>query len=423
MNRFSAFSRPLMTVMVLSLFLALPTRTPEPALATTSQGVIPISGPAVPSLASFDTAVVSFMEQNGIDAASLAITYNGVTVFARGYGWLTKDRSVLMPPNALMRLASITKPITAATIRTLVRAGLLSYQSKVFCLGSNVAPNCLLSIPPLPGETPDARLDDITIQHLLDHRGGWDRDLTFDPLWEHIDIAAEMGVPSPPTKTQLVQYMHGWQLSHTPGSTYAYSNYGYMLLGMVIEKLMGTSYTNYIQRSIFLPLDIPATEIELGRTLPQDRNAREPWYDYPYTCRNVFNPTETVLCPDGGFYMEGRDSNGGIITTSCAYATFLNAYWIDGQPKQPGINRGRYSHTGRHPGARTLARQWSNDDGFVVMFNSDIDGSGTQIDITGFRSTMDGLFAQISNWPTTPSPVCPTEDLQPNKTFLPMSRK
>ncbi|WP_110519820.1 serine hydrolase domain-containing protein [Herpetosiphon llansteffanensis] len=423
MNRFSVFSRPLMTVIVLSLLLAIPTRAPEPALATTFQGVIPISGPAVPTLTSFDTAVVTFMEQNGIDAASLAITYNGVTVFVRGYGWLTKDRSVLMPPNALMRLASITKPITAATIRTLVRAGLLSYQSKVFCIGSNSSPNCLLSIPPLPGETPDARLDDITIQHLLDHRGGWDRDLTFDPLSEHIAIAAEMGVPSPPTKTQLVQYMHGWPLNYTPGSTYAYSNYGYMLLGMVIEKLMGTSYTEYIQRSIFLPLDIPATEIELGRTLPQYRNPREPWYDYPYMCPNVFNPTESVLCPDGGLYMEGRDANGGIIATSCAYARFLNAYWIDGQPKQPGINRGRYNHTGRHPGVRTLARQWSNDDSFVIMFNSDINGTGNQIDIAGFRSTMDTIYAQVSSWPTAASPVCPTEDLQPNKTFLPMSRK
>jgi CubicO group peptidase (beta-lactamase class C family) len=352
----------------------------------------PITGAPVPELAIFDQVMQQFMADRHIQAGSLAIMKDGAVVFERGYGWLDQDQTTLLPPDALFRLASVVKPITAAAIRQLIDQGLLNPDDRVFCLPRSTS-NCLLNISPFG--TPDARAADITVQHLLDHKGGFDRDISGDPMFQSMTIANQLGIASPPEKLDIARYMLGRPLDHTPGTVYAYSNFGYMLLGLIIEDITGLSYTDHIQQTIFAPLGIPSSEIELGRSLPTFRNPREPWYSDPGTTSSVFDPALTVPWPDGGFYLEAMEAHGGLIASTNAILHFLQAFWISGEPRM--TNDRDYWFFGSLPGTHTLARQRSDGVNIVALFNQRADSSGLDYDI--IKQLLDDATDSVAVWP------------------------
>jgi len=352
----------------------------------------PITGNAVPELAVFDQVMQRFMADRYIQAGTLAIMKDGVIVFERGYGWLDQGQSILLPPDALLRLASVVKPITAAAIRQLINQGLFNAEDRVFCLPQSTSP-CLLNISPIG--TPDARAADITVQHLLDHTGGWDRDISGDPMFQAIQIANQLGITSPPEKLDIASHMLGRPLDHKPGTVYAYSNFGYMLLGLIIEDITGRSYTEHIQQSLFAPLGVPSSEIELGRSLPSFRNPREPWYSDPGTTASVFDPSLTVPWPDGGFYLEAMEAHGGLIASTNAILHFLQAFWISGEPRT--TNGRDYWFFGSLPGTHTLARQRSDGVNIVALFNQREDSSGLDYDI--IKQLLDDATDSVAVWP------------------------
>src|SRR5438309_151357 len=133
-----------------------------------------MSGSAVPELQAFDQDMQRFMRERGIKAATLAVSKDGKLILARGYGFADSNGQRSIRPDDPLRIASVTKPITAAAVRHLIRERRLSPDMKAFAF---------LGVTPPPESEPDPRLKDITIQHLLDHQGGWDRDKAFDPMF------------------------------------------------------------------------------------------------------------------------------------------------------------------------------------------------------------------------------------------------
>src|SRR5262249_39147993 len=129
---------------------------------------LPVSGTAVPDLAAFDRAMLTYMKERGVRAGALAVMKDGRLILQRGYGWAARDGSRQVQPDDPFRLASVTKPFTAAAVRNLIRRGKLSLDTRVFAL---------LGVKPPPGRFADPRLAHVTVRHLLDHRGGWDRDV------------------------------------------------------------------------------------------------------------------------------------------------------------------------------------------------------------------------------------------------------
>ena len=83
---------------------------------------LPVSGESVPELSFFDEAMVEFMETHGIESGLLGVMNQGVVVLERGYGWKDSEHAEALPSTAMMRIASVTKPITAAAIHKLVDA-------------------------------------------------------------------------------------------------------------------------------------------------------------------------------------------------------------------------------------------------------------------------------------------------------------
>jgi N-acyl-D-amino-acid deacylase len=309
----------------------------------------------------FDEAMHKYMAERDIKAGTLAVSRNGKLLLARGFGFADAEGRRPLDADDPMRLASLTKRITAAAIHKLVREKKLSLDTKVFGL---------LGLKPPPGQQPDPRLKDITIQHLLDHKGGWDYKETFDPMFRPWEIAAALKGPCPPGPVDVIRYMMGQPLQFDPGTKESYSNLGYCVLGRVIEKVSGQTYLTYVRQNICEPLGMRS--VELGRSLPPYRNPREPVYRNLGKGRNVLDPQngEEVPAPDGTFYLEAMDSHGGLIASSRDFSRFLNAYWISGETRQG--NGRTYVAFGSMPGTFTMALQRPNGVNLAVLFNQSV---------------------------------------------------
>lgn len=348
---------------------------------------LPISGVAVAELKAFDDAMLRFMAERSIRAGTLAVSKDGKLVLARGYGHADAAGKQPLSLHAPMRLASIGKPITAAAILKLIREGKLRADTKVFAL---------LGIEPISDRRPDPRLSDITVRHLLDHQGGWDRERAFDPMFRPLRISSALGKQPPAQAADVIRYMLGQPLQFDPGTETQYSNFGYCVLGRVIEKVTGTTYIDYIRHALLGPLDIRS--VELGRTLPRDRNPKEPFYSDPGTGRNVMQPDgkEEVAAPDGGFHLEAMDSHGGLIGSAPDLVRFLDAYWLTGEPRSA---KGKPPHLafGSLPGTFTMLLQRRDGVNVAVLFNQRTDPSG--LEYSAIRARIANAAEAVERWP------------------------
>jgi N-acyl-D-amino-acid deacylase len=324
---------------------------------------LPVTGEAEPELTVFDRPLQGYMAEKGMRGATLAVSRNGKQLLSRGYGWFDAEERMPMPPDAMMRIASNIKPLTAMLIRKLAHDGKLKLDTRV---------QEYLNIQPPAGGTLDPRWKEITVEMLLGHRGGWDRKFAsegfpdgMDPMFEHVLIAKTLK-RNPPLKPQdFIDFMAGQPLQFKPGEKYAYSNFGYCVLGRVAEKATGLTYFEALHKEILDPLG--AKDIELSRTRVEDRNPREPVYRDPGMAPNALTAAgEMVRSPDGSYIAEALDSHGGAIASASHLLKVLDAYWIGGQPRRRGDDY-RYQHLGSLPGTFSVIIQ--RPDGVNIVCN------------------------------------------------------
>src|SRR5262249_26041862 len=139
-------------------------------------------------LASFDQMMIKFLQAHPqVPGAAIAVARNGKIVYSRGFGYA--DGKQLVKPNSKYRVASISKPVTACAILQLCEHKKLKLDDKVFTV--------LHLEEPKKGIKFDPRWRQVTIQHLLQHMGGWDRDKSFDPMFHNGAICQELKIKSP----------------------------------------------------------------------------------------------------------------------------------------------------------------------------------------------------------------------------------
>jgi CubicO group peptidase (beta-lactamase class C family) len=296
----------------------------------------PMTGKQEARFAGIDKAILRYMDRVNCRAATVAVSSNGKLLYSRGYGWSDQARKKPTPPDALMRIASVTKPLTAAAVKNLVRAGKLSLQAKAFDL---------IAVKPPGGKVADPRIKNITVAHLLDHQGGWEWNPASDPMFHTREIEKALRLRRPAAPTDVVRYMLGRPLQFAPGEKTAYSNFGYCVLGRVLEKVVKKPYEQCIQQVVCRPAGVK--DVKLGSAYPGKRDAREVWY-----------PREAYR-----FSLAVMDAHGGLIASAPGLCRFLEAHWINGDLRQAG-RPGEFTAFGSLPGTTAMVRQ--RDDGINV---------------------------------------------------------
>jgi N-acyl-D-amino-acid deacylase len=301
---------------------------------------IPVTGRENPDLASFDRMMLSVMREHQPPGGALAVTCQGRLVYARGFGYADVESRQPVRPESLFRIASISKPITAAAILQLVERGRLRPEDNAFPL---------LGLKPALENAAqyDKRLDAVTLLDLLQHAGGWDTAKSPDPMFLSVKIADSLGTKPPAEPQEIIRWVLGRPLDFTPGERYAYSNFGYCVLGRVIEKAAGQRYEDYVRREVLGPLGIH--EMRIGRTLESQRAEGEVKYyaPKPVLATGCVGPALGHKVPPayGQWYQEALDAHGGWIGSAVDLARFAGAF--DSRRKCPIL------------GAASLARMFA----------------------------------------------------------------
>jgi N-acyl-D-amino-acid deacylase len=268
--------------------------------------------------AAFDREVEGFMAARAIPGGALAVLKDGRLVYARGYGWADRERQIRVRPDSLFRIASVSKPITAAAVLQLIENKALDLDARAFPF---------LKLEPLQGKKPEPRLARIAIRQLLQHTGGWDRERSGDPMFRATAIARAANVPSPPGARDVIRYMLGRKLDFDPGQRCVYSNFGYCVLGRIIEEVTGRHYEAFVQEKVLAPIGI--REMRIGRSLDSKQADNEVRYyaRENESAKSVFDQgPRKVPLPYGGFCLEAMDAHGGWLASVVDLARFAAAF-------------------------------------------------------------------------------------------------
>ncbi|QDV42825.1 N-acyl-D-glutamate deacylase [Stieleria neptunia] len=379
--------------------------------------------------AEVDAVLQAFIGEHQIPGASLAITDSSRLVYARGFGYADVGQRERVTPESLFRIASISKPITAVAILQLIEQKKLSLDDKVF--------EVLQYEPYLPENAEyDKRQDEITIRHLLQHRGGWDRDQSFDAMFRSTEFSKTLGVEPPAAPETIIRMMLGKPLDFDPGERYAYSNYGYCLLGRVIEKLTGKSYEQYVKQSVLDP--VGSTAMSIGATRLAGRKENEVRYYDPRLGDSVFakDLNSPVPQPYGAWHLEAMDSHGAWIASATDLVRFASAldspedspilssdsiaemvkrpdglagHNQDGTPKSKFYGLGwsvttnesgqlTASHGGSLPGTNTILIRRPDGRNVALLFNTRITARLSRV-VSGVLPQLEEAIDNVSQWP------------------------
>ena len=161
---------------------------------------------------------------------SILVCKNGKIIFEKGYGYQDIQDKIENTPNTIFQVGSMTKPFTAAVVLKLAEQQKLSLDDKI----SKYFPSL-------------KRSDEITIKNLLTHTSGLSeifRDTLFIKENKQSSISKE----------KLLSFFIDRPLYFDPGTRYSYCNSGYVLLGLIIEKVSGKTYEQMVRNYILKPL-------------------------------------------------------------------------------------------------------------------------------------------------------------------------
>lgn len=179
-------------------------------------------------------------------SGAVLVAQDGQIIFEQGYGLANREWMIPNRPDTRFRIASLTKQFTAAGILLLQEQHRLNVQDKIS--------RYLADLPPA--------WRSITIHQLLTHTSGLPS-YTETPQIERLNLTGT-------TPQQLIELVKDRPLQFAPGSKLVYCNTGYVLLGMIIEKVSGLSYGEFLQKNIFGPLQLAATGYDWpNRILPK----------------------------------------------------------------------------------------------------------------------------------------------------------
>lgn len=362
-----------------------------------------------------DYNVNRFLQRNNLAGASVSVAKDGRMVFAKGYGFADKERSIHVQPYNLFRIASVSKLITAVAIMKLVENNKLSLDSHVFGKGGVLNDSIYLNYK-------DPKVEEITVKELLNHSAGW-TNRWGDPMFIPTVIAKKMNVDYPIKKEDIIRFMLQKRLHYAPGTMSSYSNFGYSVLEKVIEKTSGMKYEMFLKANVLYPIGI--FDMQIGGSYPWERSDLEVKYYEPedsYLVLDHMGKEKLVPRCYGGNDIKTLGAAGGWISSTTDLLRLVVG--IDGFEKPQdilsrhsiddmttidlvggsplgwrGIKKDKYWYrTGTLAGTSALVVRRDDGISYVIVFNSSSwKGPEFSNDII---SMMNGTIAKVEEWPS-----------------------
>jgi CubicO group peptidase (beta-lactamase class C family) len=396
------------------------------------------------------------MQTNALRAAQFTLSKNGSVLLARAYTWAEPGYRLTQPSDRFL-LASCSKMFCEQAIQTLYNSGALKPPTLVVkpnageipVIGDLVKGNssgatgtvsvikgntltltsvtgtftthdnaatmsssggavAVVSYAPSTAAYPllgfshplDPRSDTITIQQLLDHEGGYNDGTNAslpsapDPTYNMRSIALALGLNHPVQKLDVAKYMYGQLLQYTPGTNSAYSNYGYLLLSAIVEKVTGMPYFNYVQERVLTPLGI--TEVLLSSTEAQQRDLSEAICEDQGLGFDPINITSNLLIPDvyggDGQIKEVAAGCAGLASSSRALTQFIHVNLVWGNGPRPGPGNWGLGRTGSTPGTSTEAVSLGSGIDWAYVLNTRDFPPQTSLPLPGLATTIGNLI-------------------------------
>lgn len=353
--------------------------------------------PDSPALEPIDALMEETVREHHVVGASLAVAKDGRLVLARGYGLEDKAAGRPVRPETLFCVASVTKAVTAVATLKLVEDGKLDLDARLV--------DVLSDLKPLPGQSiADPRFRDITVHHLLYHAGGFPHSGAGDGGAEEDDLDASKGA-------QSYRAAMGRRLEFTPGSDHRYSNFGFIVLRLVIEKASGRPYEAYTRRKVLAPMGITRMHLE------GPKRGREETQRYAPGGRRViaeWNAANWVAAPtDMVRFLSAVAGSGG----STFLSRELTAKMLEVPPKpiQPGRRGGhvglgwdavretpngvRFGKNGGKPGVSAWLEHLPGNVDWAVMFNTGHAKGQVPNPMNVLRTRFPTVVDSITRWP------------------------
>lgn len=234
-----------------------------------------------------------------------------------------------MAPNNIMRVASVSKLLTATGIMMLQERGKLTLADTVF------GPRGILNDSLYTSIIKDKNYYKITVEDLLRHKGGF-TSYGGDPMFSTRTIMMQNHLDTPPDHETLMKTQLKRRLRFAPGTSQYYSNFGYLLLSMIVEKVSGIDYETFMRDSVLYRAG--CYDMHIGGNYYEDRLPNEVrYYNGADTClvEEYNNSGKMVERCYGGSDVRALSGAGGWVTSVPELARFVAS--IDGRPEIPDI--------------------------------------------------------------------------------------
>jgi len=336
------------------------------------------------------------MQRQRIPGASLAVVKDGQIILAKGYGLANVEHQVAVKPETIFQSGSMGKQFTATAVMMLVEDGKLNLSDPITKYFT---------------DAPDA-WKNITVRHLLTHTAGttdYPRDFDFRRDY---------------TEDELLKRAEAIPMAFQPGDKWSYSNLGYVLLGVLIHKVSGQFYGDFLQEHVFKPLGMTTARIISEADIVPNRAAGYRLVKGELKNQDWVSPTLNTTA-DGGLYLTVYDMakwDAALYTEKLLRRSSLEQMWTpvklnDGKTSQYGFGwslgevRGHriIEHGGAWQGFKSHIARYVDDKLTVIVFANLIQANPGRI--------AHGVAA-IFNSELAPVPAKAIEDKEPQVTAL-----
>ncbi|HKP81713.1 MAG TPA: serine hydrolase domain-containing protein [Pyrinomonadaceae bacterium] len=318
------------------------------------------------SAAKIDDYIRAEMQSQQIPGVALAVVKDGNVVLARGYGFANVEHQVPVKPETIFQSGSTGKQFTATAVMMLVEEGKLSLEDKITKYFTGA---------------PEAWRE-ITVRHMLTHTSGM------------TDYPPDFDMRRDYTEDDLFQRIKTIPLAFQPGEKWSYSNIAYVMLGILIHKVSGKFYGDFLQERIFKPLGMSTARIISEADIIPNRAAGYRLVNGQLKNQSWVSPTLNTTA-DGALYLTVYDMakwDAALYTDKLLKRTTLEQMWtpvkLNNGKTQPygfgwslGEVRGHriIEHGGSWQGFKAQITRYVDDKLTVIVFANQIRANQTKL--------------------------------------------